>query len=296
MKATRTSRALRSIACSCLTIFAVACSDDGEPMTSATGPAGGSAGPAATVDPASQASDGDFDPVDWTARTHGNDAEPDYAEVFDDAQVKRLDIVIDQDRWGRMLDDMTATYGEFGAAEGAGQDRPNGAGGAGQGRAPGAGAGAGAAPAAGGLQDVDEDPIFVPAEVFYAGRQWYRVGVRFKGNSSLQSSWRAGILKLSFKLDFDEYEDDYPQIDNQRFYGFEKFSLKNNYKDASQLREKVAAEVFDAAGVPVSHTAFYAVYVDHGNGPEYFGLYTLVEEVDGEVIFPSSDGHPAKRY
>lgn len=95
-------------------------------------------------------------------------------------------------------------------------------------------------------------------------------------------------------MDFDEYEDDYPQIDNQRFYGFKKFSLKNNYNDTSFLREKVAAEVFENAGLAVSNTAFYTLYVDHGNGPEYFGLYTLVEEVDNTVIktqFSSDDGN-----
>jgi len=44
----------------------------------------------------------------------------------------------------------------------------------------------------------------------------------------------------------------------------------------------------------VSHTAFYDLYVDHGDGAEYFGLYTLVEEVDGEVLdtqFTSDDGN-----
>jgi len=101
-------------------------------------------------------------------------------------------------------------------------------------------------------------------------------------------------LKLPFKLDFDEFEDYYPQIDNQRFYGFKKFSLKNNYDDASQLREKVAADVFAGQGLAVSHTAFYALYVDHGEGPQYFGLYTLVEEVDDSVLdtqFTSDDGN-----
>jgi len=79
-----------------------------------------------------------------------------------------------------MLDDMTGLYGSFGQTTNSG------------------------------LNDTDENPIFVPAEVFYNDTQWYRVGIRFKGNSSLQSSWQAGILKLSFKLDFDEFEDDYP--------------------------------------------------------------------------------------
>ncbi len=209
--------------------------------------------------------DADFEATDWTTETHTKDVDPNFVEVFDDGQVKRLDFVVTAERWQSMLDDMTATYGAFGQG--------------------------GGGP---GLIDSDEDPIFVPAEVFYNGTQWYRVGIRFKGNSSLQGSWQRGILKLSFKLDFDEFEDDYPQIDNQRFFGFKKFSLKNNFEDRSLLREKVASDVFRKAGVPVSHTAFYTLYVDHGTGPEYFGLYTLVEEVDGPVLdtqFTSDDGN-----
>lgn len=210
--------------------------------------------------------DTDFEVTDWTTETHTKDVDPNFNEVFEDNTVKRLDIVITEARWQSMLNDMTTTYGAFGSGGGQG----------------------------GGLVDTDENPIFVPAEVFYNDKQWYRVGVRFKGNSSLQSSWRNGILKLSFKLDFDEFEDDYPQIDNQRFYGFKKLSLKNNYDDRSMLREKVAGDVFRNAGLVGSHTAFYTLYVDHGDGPEYFGLYTLVEEVDDTVIdeqFSDDDGN-----
>lgn len=221
-----------------------------------------------TSEATEEVSDADFEATDWTEETHSKDVDPNIDTVFDDTQVKRLDFVITSDRWQSMLDDMTSTYGEFGASTGGQQG--------------------------GGLLETDENPIFVPAEVFHNGTQWYRVGLRFKGNSSLQSSWQTGNLKLSFKMDFDEYEDDYPQIKNQRFYGFKKFSLKNNFDDSSQMREKVAADVFKDAGMAVSHTAFYTLYVDHGNGPEYFGLYTLVEEVDGSVLdtqFTSDDGN-----
>ncbi|MBU2914254.1 CotH kinase family protein [Reichenbachiella agariperforans] len=207
--------------------------------------------------------DTEFEATDWTTETHSKDADPNFAEVFEDNAVKRLDIVISESRWESMLDDMTNMYGTFGRGRGS-------------------------------FSSDDEDPIFVPAEVFYEGIEWYRVGVRFKGNSSLASSWASGILKLSFKLDFDEFEDDYPQIDNQRFYGFKKLSLKNNYNDDSMLREKVSSEVFRDAGLVVSHTAFYTVYVDHGDGPTYFGLYTLVEEVDDTVLdeqFSDNDGN-----
>ena len=217
------------------------------------------------TDTSTEITDTDFVATDWTEETHSKNVDPNFEEVFDDNQVKRLDFVVTEERWQSMLDDMTATYGEFG-------QRSNN----------------------NGLIDSDENPIFVPADVYYQDTQWYRVGIRFKGNSSLQSSWQAGILKLSFKLDFDEFEDDYPQIDNQRFYGFKKFSLKNNFDDESLLREKVASDVFKKAGLAVSNTGFYTLYVDHGNGPEYFGLYTLVEEIDDTLIetqFTSDDGN-----
>ncbi|CAA6805036.1 MAG: Spore coat protein H [uncultured Sulfurovum sp.] len=209
--------------------------------------------------------DTDFEATDWTDETHSKNVDPNFEEVFDDTQVKRLDFVVSSERWQSMLDDMTQTYGTFGQSS-----RNN------------------------TLVDTDEDPIFVPADVYYEGKEWYRVGIRFKGNSSLQTSWQSGILKLAFKLDFDEFEDTYPQIKNQRFYGFKKFSLKNNYDDSAFVREKVAADVFKNAGMVVSNTGFYELYVDHGNGAEYFGLYTLVEEVDGTVVetqFSSDEGN-----
>ena len=139
--------------------------------------------------------DTEFETLDWTDATHSKDADPNFAEVFNDNTVKRLDFVITEERWEGMLTDMTNKYGAFGS------------GGAG-----------------GGLQEED-NPIFVPGEVYYNGKQWYKVGLRFKGNSSLQSSWKNGIMKLSFKMDFDEFEDEYSQIDNQRFYGFKKFGF-----------------------------------------------------------------------
>jgi len=217
--------------------------------------------------------DTEFTATDWGTNTHSKEADPNFTEVFDDNQVKRIDITITPNRWKIMQENMTSLYGTFGSSASGGPGGPG--------------------SSHGGLSET-EDPIFVPAEVFYNGKEWYRVGIRFKGNSSIQSTWASGNLKLSLKLDFDEFEDIYPQIENQRFYGFKKFSLKNNYEDKSFLREKVCADIFKNAGLAVSHTAFYTLYVDYGEGPQYFGLYTLVEEVDNTVIktqFKNNNGN-----
>mgnify|MGYP003674133429 CR=1 FL=1 len=264
---------LKSVALSLLMTIFMACSDDDivADIAEVTTEEVSTDGNDNTV-----VDDADFEASDWTSETHSKDADPNFNEVFEDNTVKRLDLVITAARWQSMLDDMTGLYGTFGASSG------------------GPGGGPGQGGPGGDSTFADEDPIFVPGEVFYEGKEWYRVGLRFKGNSSLQSSWASGILKLSFKLDFDEYEDDYPQIDNQRFYGFKKLSLKNNYNDKSMLREKVATDLFRNSGLAASHAAFYTVYVDHGDGPQYFGLYTLVEEVDDTVIdtqFDDNDGN-----
>jgi len=62
--------------------------------------------------------DTDFEVTDWTEAAHSNDADQNFDAVFDDTQVKRLDFVVTTERWQSMLDDMTATYGEFGVPAG----------------------------------------------------------------------------------------------------------------------------------------------------------------------------------
>ncbi len=138
------------------------------------------------------------------------------------------------------------------------------------------------------------NPIWKPCTLKFEDKVWYHAGVRFKGNSSLTSTWQSGIWKLPLRFDFDQFEDDYPEIENQRFFGFKKLSLSSNYRDSSFLREKVAADIFRDAGVPAPRTAFYRVYVNHGNGSEYFGLYTMVEipaDPMLDVYFGNSDGN-----
>jgi spore coat protein H len=258
-------------------------------------------------------------PAGWTLETHSNEARPDYETVFPQDKVNRMDILLTPETWDAMLADMTEMQGEFGAGAGMGAppaggpgDRmpPDGGpqeGGPPEGERPPLG---GQAPEGGGLPGdrqppqggpggmnnalTDENPIWVTATIQFEGNTWEYVGLRFKGNSSLMSAWRDGNFKLPFRLDFDQFEDTYPQIDDQRFYGFKQLSLASNFNDDSYLREKVTADIFRGFGVPSAHTAFYEVYVDYGEGPVYFGLYTMVEMVEDTVIeeqFVSDDGN-----
>lgn len=129
-----------------------------------------------------------------------------------------------------------------------------------------------------------ENPEWFPCTVSYNDHTWTHVGIRFKGNSSLSSTWSSGSYKLPYRFNFDKFEDDYPEIDGQRFYGFKKISLSSNWSDDSLLRDRMVPDIFRAAGVPAPRTAFYQLYVDHGDGPVYVGLYTMIEIPDAPML------------
>lgn len=188
---------------------------------------------------------------DWTTETHSNQVEPNYSVVFNQDKVHRFDITIDASEWTSMQSDLSSKLSSSG--------------------------GPGPVTSSG-------DPDWFECNIMYDGKEWYNVGIRYKGNSSLSSAYQMGIKKLSLKLDFDQFEDTYPLLANQRFYGFKQLNLNNNYEDASLMREKVGADIFRSFGLAAAHTSFCVVYVDNGTGPQYYGVYTLVEEVDNTVI------------
>ena len=193
------------------------------------------------------------DYADWTEATHGNAVSPDYSVVFAQNKVLRFDITISSSDWSTMQSDLASNLGSSSSRPGA-------------------------------TSTSDYDPVWVPCSVEYDDTEWYHVGIRYKGNSSLTSTYQSGIKKMSLKLDFDQFEDEYPGTTNQRFYGFKQLNLNNNYLDASLIREKVGADLFRQFGLAASQTTFCVIYVDNGTGPQYYGVYALVEEVDDTVL------------
>lgn len=209
---------------------------------------------------------------DWTDESHSNDVAPDYQVVFPEERLLRLDITIAEENWAAMQEDVAALLGSTGGPGGMG--------------------GPGGQPVE--ATTSDEDPMWSEATIQFEGMEWQHVGIRYKGNSSLQNAYSSGGDKYPFKLDFDEWEDDYPSVDDQRFFGFKQLNLGSNYDDQSSMREKVAADLFRSFGVPSAHTSFCEVYLDRGEGPTFIGLYTLVEEVDDTVLedqFTDPDGN-----
>ena len=116
-----------------------------------------------------------------------------------------------------------------------------------------------------------EDPLYLEADFDWDGLHLDDIGVRFKGSSSYNSN---PTDKKSFKLDIDEF------VADQTIYGLDKLNLNCNWLDPSGVREKCMYELCYAAGLPTERTNYAALYI---NG-DYFGLYTIVEQFDGEFI------------
>ncbi|MCB8980990.1 MAG: CotH kinase family protein [Ardenticatenaceae bacterium] len=296
------ARPLRlTVAIFLLTLFLFACSSspDSDTHSETTTDASETA---VTTTTASQTDEADdvTRPAGWSEATHSNDADPNYDVVFPEDEVLRLDITIDSENWDAMLANLTALLGEQGSGGGPGGNRPGG-GAPPEGVEPPAGGPGGARPGGGfggpgGVPGdfTSENPMWAEATITFEGNTWTHVGVRFKGNSSLSGAWSSGSLELPFKLDFDEFEDEYPEIDNQRFYGFKQLSLSNNTRDASFLRDTVTADILEDAGLASAKTSFVELYVDYGEGPVSFGLYTMIEVIDDTVVdrvFGSDDGN-----
>mgnify|MGYP003951364549 CR=1 FL=1 len=131
------------------------------------------------------------------------------------------------------------------------------------------------------------DLVYVKTEVEFQGQVWSKVGVRFKGNSSLKSN--PNSLKKPFKFDFDYF------VEGQRFFGYDKLNFSNGFKDPSLLREKLAYDLFHKLDIPASRAVFAQLFLTVPNRyqREYLGLYTMVEQVDQVFLrdrFGNDDG------
>ncbi|HEY6509100.1 MAG TPA: CotH kinase family protein [Vicinamibacterales bacterium] len=151
--------------------------------------------------------------------------------------------------------------------------------------------------AGGAMRLTTRDPIYVPVTVTYADKTWTKVAMRYKGNSSLVTASGTGNGKVPFRLDVNRFAKADPTIAGQRLYGFEELTFSSNFADDSQLREVLGNEIFRDRGVPAPRAAFYRVFVDVGSGPEYWGLYTMVEDPsDGAMLDSQLAGRSSNLY
>jgi hypothetical protein len=117
---------------------------------------------------------------------------------------------------------------------------------------------------------------YVHADLQFAD-QWIKdVAVRYKGNGTFMQS--RDSLKRSLKVDVSKY------VKGRRVAGVSKLNLHNNVTDASWMNEVLSHKLFRDADVPAPRTAYARVYITVPGKfeREYFGLYSMVEDVNAK--------------
>ena len=118
----------------------------------------------------------------------------------------------------------------------------------------------------------------VHADLEFEGRTYKDVGIRYKGNGTFLES--RSTLKRSLKIDLNKY------VKGMELAGARTLNLHNNVTDASLMNESLAYRLYRDAGVPAPRVAYAKVFVTVPglHSRRYFGLYSLVENVDGRFI------------
>lgn len=113
----------------------------------------------------------------------------------------------------------------------------------------------------------------VEASAVIFGERVDRLGLRMKGNASLDASG----AKKSWMLDFNAFDD------RREFHSLTALVLNNNFGDPSLLREKLAYDMMHLAGVQAGFASFVEVWFDVSDDPappEYLGVYLMIERPD----------------
>ncbi len=119
------------------------------------------------------------------------------------------------------------------------------------------------------------------------GKQFSDIAVRYKGNGTFRQGQNSG--KISLKVDLNKY------VKGQKLAKLDKFNFANNITDAGWMNEELSYRLFRDAGVPAPRTSYARIYVTVTGeaAREYWGLYSIVEDVDEKFMadrFGTSDG------
>ena len=124
----------------------------------------------------------------------------------------------------------------------------------------------------------DSSYSYVKADISVDGQAFDDAGLRFKGNSSYR--FAQGGYKRPLKIDMNRF------VKGQKLHGRTKLNLSNSFLDSAFMKEKLAYEVYRAAGVATPNVGWAAVTLTIEGLVEKqpLGVYVLVEQVDKQFI------------
>ena len=138
-------------------------------------------------------------------------------------------------------------------------------------------------------QDMLDNAIneeYIMADVAVNGRKYSCVGIRPKGNNSLQQVYSSDSDRYSFKIKFDEY------AAGQTCGGLDMLVLNDMLGDATYMKEYTAFEMMRELGVETPYFGYAKITV---NGEDW-GLYFALEAYNDSYLQRVSGSESGKLY
>lgn len=117
---------------------------------------------------------------------------------------------------------------------------------------------------------------YVKAQIVVDGEKYADVGLRFKGNSSYRMS--ANSLKRPLKIHMDKYNK------KQSLHGRDKLNLSNAIFDSAFMKEKLAYELYESAGLATPGVGWANVTLTVAGKTVPLGIYVVIEQVDKNFL------------
>ncbi len=124
------------------------------------------------------------------------------------------------------------------------------------------------------------------ADVVIDGEAYKNVGIRAKGNTSLSTVAALDSERYSFKIEFDQYDND------KSYHGLDKLCLNNLIQDATMMKDYLTYTMMNKFGVNSSLCSFVYITV---NGEDW-GLYLAVEGVEEAFLERNYGSNYGKLY
>ena len=106
------------------------------------------------------------------------------------------------------------------------------------------------------------------------GETFDMVGLRVKGNNSLELIDRYESDRFSLKIEFDHYDSGY------HYYGLDKFTLDCSFQDNAYLKNYMTYDMMSFMGVPSPLTSYVWVTINQKN----WGLFLAIEEPEEAFV------------
>ena len=113
-----------------------------------------------------------------------------------------------------------------------------------------------------------------PCDITIDGETFYGVGIRCKGNSSMESVVNQGLDRHSFKIEFDQYDK------TKSYYGLDKLVLNNCESDYTYMIDYLVFSLMNETGADAPLCSYSFINV---NG-EPWGLYMSIESIEDGLI------------